>query len=169
MNIDQLLASVQSTPIYSPHSVHSRAADLAEGRPGLVNVDQLLASDEQFLLAESQAMQAACEAAFQGLEASACLACLLLCCRLHEGAMLAACAAARFEAPPPHTTRCVQRLMSHVVEILREDLLDCSEALFTTPTTTLTTLCDHPLVAGVACGGNPEGGPPGQRRQGAHR
>ena len=34
----------------------------------MINVDQLLASDEQFLLAESQAMEALCDQAFAGLE-----------------------------------------------------------------------------------------------------
>lgn len=51
---------------------------MADGRPGLVNVDQLLASDEQFMLAEAAAMQQACDAAFAGLQvrpagAAACL------------------------------------------------------------------------------------------------
>ena len=43
----------------------------ADGRLAMVDVDQLLASEEQFLLAEAQAMERACTDAFAGQEVGA--------------------------------------------------------------------------------------------------
>lgn len=43
----------------------------ADGRLAMVDVDQLLASEEQFLLAEAQAMEQACADAFAGQEVGA--------------------------------------------------------------------------------------------------